>query len=453
MKIICRGKIKKGTDSFTKLFIFFSLSIPLAVLFFVSCTKTSEFTIGDNFVESQTHLTVVDTFRVDVSTVLLDSLHTSGVSVAYAGRYHDNDFGKITCTSYFTFNYQYFSTLSEDAIYDSAAIVLSYSGYSLGDTTALLNLDVHRVTEEIKPFSNGYLYNNTTFEYQAEPLGSVNFYPAPGSGDSTISIPVNSFGGELFELIKNRGEEVSSSNWFSGYLKGLAITCGNQGNSIIGFKADESHLLIKIYYHENTALPVERDKLPSISIGMGQSAYMFNSLNLDFSDSPLENIRETMNEIPSAESGNRAYLQGITGLLPKFRFPTLQNVLMEKRLKILKAELVFEPVKNSYEKIPLPDRLYLYETDRLNRMNRILTDANGDPVTSTLVLDEVFNEETYYTIDITSFIVDELADRYFDYNHGLLLGLNQNSLRSSFSRMILENGHPGVKLKVYFLSY
>ncbi|HNR41091.1 MAG TPA: DUF4270 family protein [Bacteroidales bacterium] len=453
MKIICRGMIKKGTNSLTKHFTFFKVLVCLAVLILASCTKINEFTIGDNFVESQTHLTVIDTFRVDVSTVLLDSLYTSGVSEAYAGRYRDNDFGQITCTSYFTFNYQYFSTLNESAIYDSAALVLSYSGYSLGDTVSLLNLNVHRLTEQIKPFSNNYLYNNTSFEYEADPLGSISFYPAPGSGDSTISIPINSFGEELFDLIKNRGEEVSSSNWFSSYLKGFAITYGNQGNAIIGFKADESHLLIKIYYHENTALPVERDKLPSISIGMGQSNYMFNSLKLDFSDSPLENIRETMNEIPSAESGNRAYLQGITGLLPKFRFPTLQDLLMEKRLKILKAELILEPVKNSYEKIPLPDRLYLYETDRLNRMNKILTDANGDPVYSTLVLDEIFNEETYYTIDITSFLIDELSDRYFDYNHGLLLGLNQNSLKSSFSRLILEDGHPRVKLKLYLLSY
>lgn len=445
--------IKKGTNSFTRFFSFFSILFSITVLVSVSCTKINEFSIGDNFVESQTHLTVVDTFKIDVSTVLLDSLYTSGVSVAYGGRYQDEEFGKIECTSYFNLNYQNFTTIDDDAVYDSAALVLSYSGFVLGDTTSLLSLNVHRVTEDIKPFSNNYLYNNTSFDYQAEPLGSIMFYPEPTSGDSTISIPLNALGEEMFNLIKNREEEVSSSDWFLSYLKGFAITTGEQGNAIIGFTADESHILLKIYYHENTALPVDRSELPSISIGMGQSTYMFNSLNHDFSNSPLDGIRETNNEIASSESGNKAYLQGVTGLLPKFRFPTLQNVLMEKRWKVLKAELVFEPVSNSYSKIALPERLYLYETDRLNRMNSILVDANGDAVVSTLVVDEIFNEETYYTIDITPYILEELSDRYFDYNHGLLVGLSQNDLRSSFSRLVLENGSPRVKLKVYFLSF
>lgn len=445
--------IKKGTNSFTRFFTFFSTFFSLTVLISISCTKINEFSIGDNFVESQTHLTVVDTFKVDVSTVLLDSLYTSGVSVAYAGRYQDEEFGKIECTSYFNFNYQNFTTIDDDAVYDSAALVLTYSGFVLGDTTSLLNLNVHRVTEDIKPFSNNYLYNNSSFDYQAEPLGSKLFYPQPSSGDSTISISINALGEELFNLIKNREEEVSSTEWFLSYLKGFAITTGEQGNTIVGFTADETHILLKIYYHENTALPVDRSNLPSISIGMGQSTYMFNSLNHDFSNSPLEGIREMNNEIPSAESGNKAYLQGVTGLLPKFRFPTLQNVLMEKRWKILKAELIFEPVSNSYGKIALPEKLYLYETDRLNRMNSIMVDANGDAVVSTLVVDEIFNEDTYYTLDITPYILEELSDRYFDYNHGLLVGLSQNDLRSSLSRVVLENGSPRVKLKVYFLSF
>lgn len=445
--------IKEGTHSFTRFFSFFSILFSLSVLFSVSCTKINEFTIGNNFVESQTHLTVVDTFKVDVSTILLDSLNTSGVSVAYGGHYQDEEFGKITCTSYFNFSYQNFTTIDDDAVYDSAALILTYSGFVLGDTTSLLNLNVHRVTEDIKPFSNNYLYNNSSFDYEAEPLGSILFYPEPGSGDSTISVPINSLGEEIFNFIKDRDEEVSSSEWFLSYLKGLAITSGEQGNAVVGFTADETHILLKIYYHENTALPIERSDLPSVSIGMGQSTYMFNGLNHDFTNSPLEGIRETNNEIPSAESGNKAYLQGVTGLLPKFRFPTLQNVLMEERWKILKAELIFEPVSNSYKKIALPERLYLYETDRLNRMNSILVDSNGDAIVSTLVVDEIFNEETYYTMDITPYILEELSDRYFDYNHGLLLGLSQNDLKSSLSRVVLENGNPRVKLKVYFLSF
>jgi hypothetical protein len=57
-----------------------------------SCTKTNEFTIGKDFVESQTRLQVIDTFRVDLSTVLLDSVVTSSKNIAYVGQYEDNIF-------------------------------------------------------------------------------------------------------------------------------------------------------------------------------------------------------------------------------------------------------------------------------------------------------------------------------------------------------------------------
>jgi hypothetical protein len=111
------------------------------------------------------------------------------------------------------------------------------------------------------------------------------------------------------------------------------------------------------------------------------------------------------------------------------------------------------PEKNSYDVISLPDKLYVYETDRLNRVNSILKNDDGDAVISTLETDEIFNEETRYIIDITSYINRELADAYFDYNHGLLIGLSQDKQKSSLGRLIIENKNPRVKLRLYYLSY
>jgi hypothetical protein len=119
----------------------------------------------------------------------------------------------------------------------------------------------------------------------------------------------------------------------------------------------------------------------------------------------------------------------------------------------LKAELIIEPVKLSYDIFPLPEKLNFYDTDKLNRLNGVLQDENGEAIVSSFTLDELFNEETFYTFDITSYINDELSDSYFDYDHGLLIGLEGATLKSTLVRMAVEGKNPPIKLKLYYLSY
>ncbi len=70
-----------------------------------------------------------------------------------------------------------------------------------------------------------------------------------------------------------------------------------------------------------------------------------------------------------------------------------------------------------------------------------------------LVFDELYDETTSYTFDITNFINDELADARFDYEHGLLIALSQDELRSSLDRLVIEGKNPPVKLRIYYLTY
>jgi hypothetical protein len=67
--------------------------------------------------------------------------------------------------------------------------------------------------------------------------------------------------------------------------------------------------------------------------------------------------------------------------------------------------------------------------------------------------DELYKEETRYTFDITSFITNELSNKYFDYEHGLLIGLQKTKLISTLERMVIEGKNPPVKLRLYYLSY
>jgi hypothetical protein len=396
-------------------------------------------------------LKIIDTFRIDLSTVLLDSLATSGTGVALAGSYKDDVFGSVRSSSYFELGYRTFDDIEDLAIFDSAVFILTYSGYSYGDTTSLMSCSIHQLTERISLNDNSYIYNNSTFDFSPSPLGTKLFYPEPNSSDTVVRIPVNNFGEELFRLIVNRDNNITTSEMFLDYLKGFVITSDAGDNSaIIGFLAEANHLFLNIYYHfeEETTSVVHR-----ISIPFGASNKQFNSIQYDFTGTEIDKLKSQSNEVSSAETGDKAYLQALVGLLPKIRFPTLQDILLENNWKILKAELIIEPVKLSYDIFPLPEKLNFYDTDKLNRLNGVLQDENGEAIVSSFTLDELFNEETFYTFDITSYINDELSDSYFDYDHGLLIGLEGATLKSTLVRMAVEGKNPPLKLKLYYLSY
>ncbi len=418
-----------------------------------SCTKVKEFTIGDNFVESGTHLIVVDTFMVDVSTKLLDSMTTSNQKKAYAGNYSDVLSGKISCMSYFRLKYENFEKLATSAVFDSAAFVFVYSKYHAGDTTSLMTLGVHKVTEDMVHYYNDpYFYNTTSFRQSPEALGTLSFYPTPHSHDSTVSVPVNSLGEELFNLIWNNDQIISSADWFYDYYKGFVLKCEDPGNNLIlGFKADEDHLFLKVYYHLDLESPVFKE----ITVKMGDAADQYNQIGFDFSSSSLEKIKAGGDVVSSRDAGNIAVLQGLTGLIPMVRFPSVQDFLLETRRKVLKAELVFEPPRASYRIFPLPQKLYLYESDRWKNFNfsKILKDNDGNAVISTLSADYMYDDISY-TMDITDYVINELSDGYFDYNHGLFIGLSRDEMISSPARLIIETGgKPAPKLKLTYITF
>jgi len=414
-----------------------------------SCTKTNEFTIGRDFVESQTRLEIVDTFSVDMSTILLDSLVTSGQKIAYVGRYEDNVFGMISSESYFDLAYEAFGEIDVKAVFDSSAFILEYTDYNYGDTSSLMSVSIHRLTEKIIPGNTLFLYNTSSFGYEPLPMASVDFYPEPHSSDTAVSIPVNAFGEELFNLIRDKDEKVSTQEWFTDYIMGFVLTSGSSINrAIIGFGASPERLVLKIYYHIDNEDPEKKE----ITIKMGAVSHQFNNVDFDLSNTALFNIRSKGNEIPSVETDNQAFMQGMIGLLPKFQFPSLQNIMANERWKVLKAELIVEPVPYSYGLFSLPDSLFIYEGDKSNTRTA-LRDSEGKQLIASFEFDDYLHEDNRYTFDITGFMIRELSDAYYDYDHSLIVGLGSDVQGSSFERLLVEGKHPPVKLRLYYLSY
>lgn len=422
----------------------------LTIVFYSSCTQSDKFTLGEEFVESNTSLKIIDTFTVDLSTILVDSLPTSGTGVALVGGYKDSAFGSIWANSYFELGFTSFSTIEDATVFDSASFDITYSGVSYGDTTALMSISINQLTERITLDDDGSLYNKSTFNFSPEILGTKSFYPRPNSSDTIISIPVNEFGRKLFALIKNRDNAISTSDLFLDYIKGFVLTSDvAENDAIIGFKADYNHLKLKIYYH--ITKEINEDK--TISISLDASNKQFNNIQYNFNSSELEKIISKNGEVSSSESGNKAFSQASLGLFPKIRFPTMQNIFSENRWKIISAQIIVEPVKNSYSLFPLPKELVLYESDKHNKLLSVLADDQKNALVAAFTLDKVYQENTSYTFDITTYLISELSDANFDTEHSLLIGMRSSDLKSSLERLEIEANYPSIKLRLYYLSY
>ena len=75
----------------------------IILLFFFSCScnkEEAEFSFGQEFIESQTRLSLIDTFTVESATVIFDSIPTSGSGTILVGSHIDDIFGKAISESY-----------------------------------------------------------------------------------------------------------------------------------------------------------------------------------------------------------------------------------------------------------------------------------------------------------------------------------------------------------------
>jgi len=459
MRVEIRGnKIRKKLSFFIGIPVFYFFMFVTGTFFLSSCNK-SDFSIGEDFVESRTQLKIIDTFKVDLSTVLLDSIVTSQKSIALVGNHKDDVFGTINASSYFKMAYSTFEVLDDKAVFDSANFCLKYSGYSFGDTTSLFTISIHELTEKIELGDRSSFYNINKFNYSSDVIGSKTFYPTPNYGetreDTIVYIHINEFGEKLFDMIKDEDVVVSDKDLFEDYIKGFVLTSENPSNNVIlGFTADASSLYFKIYYHLDKEDPEAEKK--EISITMGEQGYQFNHVDNDFSGTAIEKLNQFDDVLPSTETGNKAYFQGLIGLMPKVQFPTLGNIFLNPDWKILKAELIIEPVSDSYEagkNIELPDVLYPYSTNIENELGGILKDLSGDPISAKVSLDNYYNEDTNYTFDITSFIIDGLADGYADPDDGFLIGPESTKIATTVDRLLVDSKKKNIMLKLYYLSY
>ena len=410
-------------------------------------------TFGDRLVDSDLRNIRMDTSSIITTAVLIDSLETSGKQVVLAGRYLHPVWGKVSAASYIPYLRPEYSTEADvTVLFDSLMLILSSNSSFVGDTTLLQQYSIHLLSEKIMLNDNGYLYNNSSFVYESEPLAVYSFMPRPNVAEKMeIRLP-DKLGQDLLTRFHNHDESVAV-NHFEDYFKGIVIVPDvQQSYSLLSFQVSDSLSALVLHYHIEGGYENHQQLVFSPN-----TVTQFNQLTHDRLDTPMEPYPLKKVEIPSADLGNRGLLFAGIGWYTRLEFPYLNNIMEQgEYVHIEKAGLKIYPEYGTYSDFnALPDSIFLYIADENNVVTDAVKDYLGKQVQGgKLVKDDLFLGNTYYYFDVTQFMKEELGASG-KYKHNPQLVFNSDDYTKTLKNLTFSapNGQNPIILQLNYKIY
>ena len=442
--------MKKAAIEFKYTFLF----ITLVGVFFASCQKT-KIQFGEAYVDnSYSNIILVDTLTPQLSTIYSDSVSTSGSGKILVGSYNDNSFGKITAKSFFEVSPPAIAELATNATFDSLELIIHPDKSYYGDTTFPSKISVYQLTNKLAfPLYQTQFYNNTDFPVDPTPLGSFNALIYPNHTDSIAIRLSDAKGQELFNLYRANDVSMQSTTNFLNYFKGLRVSPSTGGmHAVYGFN---DSAIMRLHYHV-TGVFTESKQLDFSFYNTDNT--QFNQVKNDRTGTPVALFNSTNKEVPSTATNGEAYLQYLTGFTPKIQFPSIRTLLLRPDyVKILKADLIIHTIDNSYNGyMPLPPKLYAATTDLSNTFQSVLTNkADGSYQTGNLVFDPIYQKNTVYTYDVTSYLQQLIQVAATNTGNGLLVTPPSPATISTLNRLVIgdkQNQNGSIQLKLYYVS-
>jgi len=439
--------------------------IAVCAVLISSCEKSSTVGFADS---NAVDVALLDTFTVSSSTVLLDSLPTSGTGVILAGNNSDTEFGQLQASSFFHLSIPESTTLDKNAVFDSVVVDLHYSGYHNGDTTQSSTITIHQLTEVLALQENAKysdadqqsllirsaaLYNKSNAAYNSTVLGSRSFKPRPNSKDSVRIKLDNSFGSDLFTLLKNSDQRVTDQTKFTNYVKGLAIIPGTGGNAIVGFNTSDASM--RLYYSSYTTEGIKTSS--QVKFSLADSTLQFNRITSDRSGSSLANLTATKTVLTSAETATHCFVEGGIGVLTKIQFPGILTFLQDKKYIINKASLVIRPIKNSNSAFAFPEQLIMYVGNEKNKPQSVVASFDDAETDQTISLQTNYDNigSSVYVFNLTNYL-NGLKTSTDLSKESLLLSLPTTKLLNTADRLVISGtgtAEQEISLQILYTKY
>lgn len=431
------------------------LGLLFAILYILvevtACVK-GERSLGSQLYGSDISINSVDSFTVNLSSYMQDSVVTSGKSLSLIGSYSNPTFGKVTASSYVIFGRPSMNQIEDNTVFDSLVMTLSYTGYYYGDTLKPYTLSMHRVNQDIVfPSDASYLFNTSAFGYDSESIGNITFLARPKSKD-TVNVKMSSvLGNELFDKFSKYSDQVATPSDFVNYFKGIAFVPGADDSSIVGFDVNNNTMYMTLYYHiVGDVVNVSK----SIVMYPYFTQMQFNHISSDRTGTLIENLGN--DPISSTMTGNYAYIQGGTGIVTRIDFPSLADILqVYKHMQVLRAEFIIQPVGDvGGDTQFFPQKVNLYYTNKHNDLLSIVKDSQGNVENGNLYEDQIVPSNSTYSWDVTGYVTTVLGNNNINELDGLLIV--PESIATTFDRVTFADqfrSHYKTELKLYIASY
>ena len=436
-----------------------SLLILIMCILLYSCNSDGNFDVGEDLVDTQSGILIVDTFQLRLSTVIVDSIPTSGVKQLLCGRYTTAITGSTELVPYFNFDVgDQLTSITDDDYLDSITIKLGYSGYYMGDTTQLQTFVLYRLTESLEFLENestdDYIFNNSSFPHEEVSLGRISFFPQVTKDSIEFRLD-DTLAQMLIDLVRNDAEELKSNESFNDYLMGFVLKSSSDSKCILGFAGDTAGVKLNIYTH---LIGPEDDEDKRYVIPLASEGTHFNQTISDRSGTAFADLTIQENELLARNTGNISLIAGSSGYVTRIDFPSLNDIFLYNDRVMIKAQLVLIPsLENNMDF--LPETLNFYESNKHNQVGDNLVTTSGSQQTSvsaTLYQDKLYPENNYYLTDITEYLSNAFAGNYYETENGLLVTVPYSDLKSRADLLML-NSESVIKykpqLKLYFLKY
>ncbi len=423
----------------------------IAILIIPSCYDENN-TYGTALVSSSFRNVITDSCSVDVTSILIDSLETSGLGHVLIGQYKHDLWGNVMAEGYIPYNCPSYTTSADEVVVlDSLVLLLRHKGYYIGDTTKAQTLNIYRLSEKIVLNDNGYLYNKHRVGYDPELLGSYTYKPKPGDPEFLEIRLSDDLGKDLLEKFHTRDLAVSSER-FEDYFKGIAIIPDVEtSQSLLAFSVGDTLAALSLRYRIADALENEQELLFT-----PYTANQFSHIEHDPTGTIVEPwVNE--GEIPSGLLDNRGFIMCGIGWYTKLEFPFLNNIMQSgEQVEVESATLLVYPESGTYSgQNLLPDSIYLYIADENNVITDAVKDYLGEQVQSgVLVKDDTYEANTYYYFDVTDFMQQELG-AFGMYKHNLQLVFSSSDYTGTIRNMTFSdrNGRSPIVLQLRYKIY
>ena len=432
------------------------LLIPVLIAVY-SCTEadfnSSDFVVGDVFIDSNIRVLLIDTMQVETSTMKFDSIITSQSSRILVGKYTDPIFGEVTCSSYLGLIPEHYS-IDPEAEYDSIALLLKYDDYYYNDTLQSNTMVIKQLKEVLKPDEGDDFYNTTEVGLEEQILGSLSYIPRPSDTTALEVKLTDELGKDLFVQLQNKS--MTNADEFQAYFKGLGIQPGiSDDGSIIGFSLAAEACYMRLY-HSIAEADGKVQKTLDFPFNAAQSPKpFFNQIKAQDASELLTPLIDQEINLNSSDASNMSFIQSGTGVATRIRFPSIKSLYdIKGNGTLLDVVLKIRPVTGTYdERLYLRDTLSVFLVDQNNELTNQLYRSEIEPVRAILNRANEEFDDIFYEIPLGGYIETLLLTEADTKEALVLLPADYNNAVDRFVLNGNDNTHQYVSLQITYTIY